>query len=457
MQLIRKHKITTTQMITGGFFLAIFIGGILLSLPIASKSGQFTPLVDSFFASTTSVCVTGLTTVVTVDHWNLFGQIVILCLIQFGGLGVVTFVTSIFLIMKRRITLSDRMLIQEAYNLETLQGLVKLTIWIMKGTFLVEAVGALLYSFQFVPEFGLVHGVWYSIFHAVSAFCNAGIDLIGSASFIPYQTNPLVNINTMLLIIIGGIGYPVWWDIIQKIKIGWKEKLSIRLFFRKLSLHTKIVLITTFSLILFGALFVFINEYGNQMTIGNMNTGQKIMASFFQSITFRTAGFLTVPQEDLKNATSLFGIVMMFIGGSPSGTAGGIKTVTFAILVIAGLSSVRKKECIEILGRRVDDGYVKKSLAIFMFSISTLVVSTICLSVVTERDFLDLLFESASALGTVGLSKNVTMSLTTAGKIIIMATMFLGRVGPITMALSLRVGKDRKSKIQLPEEKVLVG
>jgi len=457
MRLFIKHKFTTTQMITGGFFLAIFLGGLILTLPIASKSREFTPFVDALFMSTTSVCVTGLTTVVTVEHWSLFGQFVILFLMQLGGLGVVTFLTGILLVLKKRVTLKDRLLIQEAYNLSTLKGLVKLTIKIAKGAFLVEGIGAIIYSIQFIPEYGIMKGVWYSIFHAVSAFCNAGIDLIGPTGFFKYQLNPIINLNTMMLIIMGGIGFPVWWDIISKIKMKRKDKTPFGVVLRKFELHTKIAITVTVILILFGATFIFINEFSNDSTIGNMNVAQKIMASFFESVTFRTAGFSTIPQEHLKVSSALIGVILMFIGGSPSGTAGGIKTVTFAVLVIAAVSSVKGKHNLEVYGRRLDDGYVKKSLAIFLFSFTTLMVSTICLSLTMERDLIDILYETASALGTVGLSRNLTPSLPTVGKYIIILTMYLGRIGPLSLALALKVGKNKGKGIQLPEDNVLVG
>lgn len=457
MLIFKNFKFSTTQMITAGFLIAIFIGGCILTLPIASKSGEATPFVDALFTATTSICVTGLTTVVTAEHWSLFGQIVILALIQFGGFGVVTFTTTILLILRKRITLMDRLLIQDAYNLDTLKGLVKLTIKIMQGTLIVEGIGAIFFSFQFIPEFGIMKGIWYSIFHAISAFCNAGIDLIGPTSFVPYQTNPLISINTMLLIILGGIGYPVWWDLIKKSKLALKEQFSIKKFVQKMELHTKIALTVTAFLILFGATFIFLNEYNNDLTLGKLNFGQKIMASFFQSVTFRTAGYFTIPQEGLKISSAFIGVILMFIGGSPSGTAGGIKTVTMAVLILAALSSIKGKQDVEIYHRKIVDGYVKKALAVFLFSFTTLMVSTISLSVVENRDFIDILYETASALGTVGLTRNLTSSLSEVGKYIIIITMYLGRIGPISLALALKVSKDRGKGLHLPEEKILVG
>ncbi len=452
-----KNKLTTTQMIVAGFFLAILSGGIILTLPISSRAGEFTSFVDALFTATTAVCVTGLTTVVTAEHWNLFGQVIILLLIQLGGLGIVSFITGILLVLRKRVTLKDRLLIQEAYNLSTLRGLVRLTIRIAKGTFLVEGIGAIVYSFQFIPEYGPLTGIWYSIFHAVSSFCNAGFDLIGPTSFVKYQSNPLINITTMMLIIMGGIGYPVWWNVIEVIKSKRKEKIPFHLLLHRFELHTKVALTVTAILILFGAAFIFINEYHNDLTIGNLNIPEKIMASFFESVTFRTAGYYTIPQEGLKVSSALIGVILMFIGGSPSGTAGGIKTVTFAVLVLAAMSSMKGKSKVEMFKRSLDDGYIKKALAIFFFSFTTLMLSIISLSLFVERDLIDLLYEASSALGTVGLSRNLTPSLPTVGKYIIIFTMYLGRIGPISLALALKVGKNKANMIHLPEEKVQVG
>lgn len=457
MAFFKEHKLTTTQMIVGGFMIAILLGAILLTLPISSNTGEFTSFVDALFTSTSAICVTGLTTLVTVDHWNLFGQIVIIILIQFGGLGVVTFATSILLILGKRITLQNRLLIQESYNLENLNGLVKLTIRILKGTFIVEGVGAFIYMFQFVPEYGFPRGIWYSIFHSISSFCNAGFDLIGNASYVKYHSNVLVNLVTMGLIILGGIGFPVWWDVLHKLHLTRKGKVSPRELFQKFDLHSKVAITMTLILIVGGAIMVFLNEFSNPDTIGNFSLFDKIMASFFQSVTFRTAGYATIPQENLTVSTSLFGIILMFIGGSPSGTAGGIKTVTIAVLLLGAISSIRSKTDIEVYERRILDAYVRKALAVFFFSFTTLMVSTISLSIVMEQDLLDLLFESSSALATVGLSRALTPQLNTAAKIIIIITMYLGRVGPISMALALNISKNKTCRVQMPSSKVIVG
>lgn len=454
---LMKIKFSTTQMIVFGFLAAILIGTALLMLPFATKPGETTTLIDAMFTATTSICVTGLVTVNTLSHWTTFGHVVILILIQFGGLGVVTFTTTILLMMRKRITLRERLLIQEAYNLDTLRGLVRLTIKIMKGTFVVEGIGALLYSIEFIPKYGFISGIGRAIFNAISAFCNAGMDILGDNSLADYVTNPLVNFTTMALIILGGIGFPVWWDVVTKIKKSFKDKFSLKSFARSLRLHTKIAVGTTVLLIVLGTVAIFVMEYHNKGTIGNLSFGQKIMASMFQSVTTRTAGFLTVPQENLSSDSAFISIILMFIGGSPSGTAGGIKTVTFAMIFLAAFSIIRGKQDVELCRRKIADFYIKKALAVILVSASVLFVSTIFLSVVEGGDFLDILFETTSALATVGLSRNLTPSLSTLGKFIVIVTMYLGRIGPMSMALAFNSRGVKENSRHLPGENISVG
>lgn len=449
-------KISTTQMIAFGFLFSIVVGTILLSLPIATRDGSVTPLIDSLFTATTSVCVTGLTTVTTVEHWSLFGQLVILVLIQFGGLGIVTFTTTIMLVIGKRITLKERLLIQDAYNLNTLSGLVKMTQRIIKGTVIVETAGAFFYMFQFIPEFGFFKGVYYSFFHSVSAFCNAGIDVIGDSSFIPYQMNPLVNIVTMLLIVIGGIGFPVWWDILRVIKKTISEDIKLKNMLSRLSLHSKLVLSITVFFILSGFLVVFLAEYHNPNTIGNMSFGNKVMSSFFQSVTTRTAGFAMIPQENFTDTSSFLFLLFMFIGGSPSGTAGGVKTITIGLLVISAISMIKGEHDTTVFRRKISGEALRKSLAVVLISSIVLICTFFGLSIIEKGGFLDTIYESVSALATVGLSRNFTSTLSTAGKIVVILTMYLGRIGPITMALAFNTKRSKKGK-SFPEEKVMVG
>lgn len=452
----KKRRFSTTRMIAFGFLAGIVLGTLLLSLPIATRAGIVTPLEDSFFTATTSICVTGLTTVTMAEHWSFFGQFVILFLIQFGGLGVVTFTTTIFLLLGKRVKLSDRLVIQNAYNIDTLSGLVKLTKKIIKFTLIVEGIGALCYSIQFIPEYGFVDGVWYSIFHSVSAFCNAGIDLIGDSSFAQYRDNLLINLVTMGLIVLGGIGFPVWWDVLHITKQAIKKEIKVRSMFRRLTLHSKIVITFTAGMIVLGAVLTLILEYNNPATIGELSFGKKMLSSLFQSVTTRTAGFATIPQQNFKDATSILYLVWMFIGGSPSGTAGGIKTVTVAVILLSTISIIRGKKDIEIFQRRISDQYLKKGLAVVTVSFLVLVVTTIALTAIQNSSFLDTLYETTSAIGTVGLTRNMTGSLKTAGKILVMITMYLGRIGPITMALAINASKHHGEK-SLPEGKILVG
>jgi len=358
MALIKKG-LTTTQIIVGGFAAAIFIGSLLLMLPIAAKTNTATPYIDALFTSTTSICVTGLVTVVTAEHWSFFGQVVIMLLIELGGLGVVTFTTGVLMIFRRRITLKDRLLIQDAYNLNTLKGLVRLTRRIVRGTLVVEGVGALLYMSVFIRDFGFLKGFWMGIFTSVSAFCNAGIDLVGPDSLAPYVSNFTINMTTMLLIIFGGIGFPVWWDIIDAIHSIKAKKNTVKTAVRKLHLHSKIALTMTLILIFGGALLVYLFEYNNPDTMGNYSLGTKILASFFQSVTTRTAGFFTISQGGMRPSTVILSILLMFTGGSPSGTAGGIKTVTLAVVVLAAVSMIKGNNSIEAYHRKIADAYVK--------------------------------------------------------------------------------------------------
>lgn len=448
---------TPIQIIAYGFLGAILIGSVLLVLPISAKEGQTTAYIDALFTATSAICVTGLTTLTTADHWSLFGQFVMLCLIQFGGLGVITVTTSILLLLHKRITLSERILIQDAYNLNTLGGLVKLTIRVLKGTFLIEGIGAISFAVQFIPEFGVLPGIWRAIFHSVSAFCNAGLDLIGPNSFMPYADNILINITTILLIIVGGIGFPVWWDIVRVINKLKDENFKAKFLFKKLELHSKVAIVTTICLIVSGAVLILCLEYSNENTIGNMPLWEKIMASFFQSVTTRTAGFLTISQDGLRESTAFLCILLMFIGGSPSGTAGGIKTVTIATLVISTLAVIKGKPDAELFHRKINYGYCRKALAVSCFSLLVLIVSTFGLSIVQNADFLDILFESTSAIGTVGLTRGITPDLSGIGKAIIILTMYLGRIGPITLALVLNPQKNKGQACILPEEQVLIG
>ena len=435
------------------FLVLILAGSLLLALPISSASGEAVPYQDALFTATTAACVTGLVTLPTVTAWSVFGQAVILVLIQVGGLGVVTIMSALMILLHRRMGIGDRLLLQDAFNLNSLSGIVRFVKRVLLGTFLVEGLGALLYMTVFVPEFG-PRGIWISVFTSISAFCNAGIDIIAENSLCNYATNPIINTVTSLLIILGGIGYIVWWDVMGLGK-GTAGKKRRR--FRNLSLHSKIAITTTLILIFGGGMLIFLFEYDNPLTIGNLSAFDKIQVSLFQSVTTRTAGFATVPQQDLTNASSILCLLLMFIGGSPVGTAGGIKTVTFAVLMVSALATIQNKQDVSLYNRNIAKQAVSKAVAVTVMSFSIMFTSTVLLSAVSGADALDILYETVSATATVGLTRDLTPYLNTAGKAIIIGTMYLGRVGPISLALALNSGKKRQNIIKNPTEDISVG
>lgn len=451
MKKSKKLSLSTTHIIMLSFVCAVAVGSILLALPVSSATGEPVPYIDALFTAVTSTCVTGLVTVTTAETWSIFGQAVILLLIQTGGLGIITVMSGIMLIINKNLGLNDRVLVQDAFNLNTLSGLSAFVKRVFAGTAVIEGIGALLYMTVFVPEFG-PRGIWISVFNSVSAFCNAGIDIIGNDSLCSYVTNPIINSVTCALIIMGGIGYIVWWDVIRAVKNHRGSRP-----FRFLTLQSKIALVSTAVLILSGAVLIFVFEYGNPSTTGNFNIFEKIQFSLFQSVTTRTAGFATVPQENLTESSALVCLVLMFIGGSPVGTAGGIKTVTFAVLVITALSAIRNKNSTEIFSRSISVRTVRKALSVALMAFGIMAVSTVLLSAVTDADTLDVLYETVSATATVGLTRNLTCSLDTAGKIIIMLTMYLGRVGPISLAVAFNLRKENLNTVRCPEEEISVG
>ena len=447
-------KLTTTQIIMLSFVLGILIGSILLSLPISSATGKPIAYIDALFTATTSVCVTGLVTVPTVSTWSTFGHIVILILIQIGGLGIITVISGFLIILNQRIGIGERILIQDAFNLNTMSGMVKFIKKVLIGTVLVEGIGAFFYLFVFIPEFGISRGIWISVFNSVSAFCNAGIDIIAEDSLCRYVSNPLINIVTGFLIIVGGIGYIVWWDFIQVLKNFRIHKWRC---FTRLSLHSKIAVSITSLLIIVGTVCILIFEYNNPLTIGNFTLVDKIQASFFQSITTRTAGFLTIPQENFTNSSALISLILMFIGGSPVGTAGGIKTVTIAVLFLSAWATIKNKDEVDIYNRRIGEEAIRKSVAVAAASFAIMFLSTIFLSAVTKADFLDILYETVSATATVGLTRSLTSTLNVLGKIIIILTMYLGRVGPISLLLAFNTKRGNKNIVKNPKEDISVG
>ena len=401
----RRRKAQSAQLIPLSFLGAIIVGTILLMLPISTADGNGGGLLTSLFTATTSICVTGLVVVDTYAYWSLFGKIVILIMIQLGGLGIISVTSILMLMVSKKMSLSQTVLLHDAFNLNSPGGLKKFLLGVFKGTFLVEGIGALLYMPVFIPQFGAVKGIWVSVFTAISAFCNAGIDIIGPDSLCQYNNNPLVMFNTMMLIIMGGLGYVVWFDVQHKVITGIKKKYSFAVIVRKLSEHTKLVLSLTLFLIVSGAIGVLIMEYTNPDTLGPMSFGQKLMNAYFQSITFRTAGFAAVPQQNLREVTCSMGDLFMFIGGSPVGTAGGVKTVTFFALFANAVAFIRSRNETVVFGRRLDEGLIKKASAIIMVSFSVTLIFLLLLMMTNDVNAVDASYEMFSATATVGLSR----------------------------------------------------
>ena len=451
--MLKKRSLSTTQIILLSFLIAILVGSALLSLPISSATGEAVPYIDALFTATTSTCVTGLVTVPTVSTWSVFGQVVILILIQIGGLGIITIMTGLMMLVNRKLGIGDRLLLQDAFNLNTMAGLIKFVKNVLFGTLIVEGIGALLYMFVFIPDFG-ARGIWISVYTSVSAFCNAGIDIMAENSLCNYATNPLINIVTSLLIILGGLGYVVWWDVLRVLKARTPENRKV---FRHLTLHSKIAITATLLLIFVGGTLIFAFEYSNPLTIGNMSVLEKIEVSLFQSVTTRTAGFASIPQENLTNASALVSILLMMIGGSPVGTAGGMKTVTMAVLFCSALATIRGKKHASLFGRSISSESIRKAVAVSVSFLSIFVISTIALLASNDASMLDVVYETMSATATVGLSRNFTASLNLFGKLIIIFTMYFGRVGPISLAIALGSKSEAQNVISEPTEEISIG
>ena len=453
----RKVRLSTMQIIALGFFGVIFLGGLILWLPVCNQKPI--AFIDALFTSVTSVCVTGLVTVVPAEQFTLLGKVVVLILIQIGGLGVIACTAAFFLLLRKRITMKGRIMIQQAYGLDTLSGMVRFVIRILKGTFFVEGIGAVLFAIKFVPEFGAARGIWYGVFHSVSAFCNAGIDIIGNDSFIRYVDSPLVNFTTMFLIVMGGLGFPVWYDVITTVRQEGAKKVPRRRFLTRLGLQSKIVLTMTAFLILAGALGFFVLEFNNPDTIGSLSVPEKAMASAFQSVTTRTAGYASVPQSGLTDSSKMLGCILMFIGGSPAGTAGGIKTTTAAMLLLTAASVLRGTRDTECFGRKLENGVVRSGITIMLLTFLFWLAGVTALSVFEPgKDFIDLMYEASSAIGTVGLTADLTPQLTAASHVVLMSMMYVGRIGPVTMALVFAGKADKSAQFrELPEKKIMLG
>ena len=433
-----------------GFLAMILLGTVLLALPAASRNGKGISLFDSLFTATSAVCVTGLVAVDTGTTFSLFGQVVLLVLIQVGGLGFMVFATMIMVALGRKISIRGRMLIRESMNGASLSDLGRLTWIYLLLSLAIEVVGMILLSIRLVPLWGWKHGIWMALFHAVSAFCNAGFDLFGNyASLTAFSGDPLVLLTVAVLIILGGLGFAVIL-----------ETLRSRQGFRNLSLHTRIVLLTTLGLILTGTVFYWLAERTNAETLAGFGEGEKLLNAFFQSVTMRTAGFNSFDLSRFRDGSKLFSSVLMMIGASPASTGGGIKTTTFAALILLMLSVVRGENEVNVARRRLSGDITRRALAVSMLFLTTLVTGTLVISFIENRRFplADILFEASSAMGTVGVSAIGTPALRPASRAILIPMMFLGRVGPLTLAFAVakRQGKI-KTLSKYPEERIMIG
>ena len=439
----KKNRFTSFQIIILGFIAVILIGALLLMLPVSSKAGIITPFNEALFTSTSAVCVTGLVVQDTATYWSWFGQGIILVLIQIGGLGVITIAVSFALLSGRKISLMQRSVMQEAISAPKVGGIVRLTGFVLKGTFLVEFTAAFIMMPVFVKDFG-AKGIWMAIFHSISAFCNAGFDLMGTenvkyASLTSYISHPLINITIMLLIIIGGIGFLTWEDIL-------KNKYRIKSY----RMQTKVILTTSLLLILFPAFFFFFRDFAD------MPMQERIFSSLFQAVTPRTAGFNTADLTMMTEDGLGIVIALMLVGGSPGSTAGGMKTTTLAVLIANTLACFRRKEDAQMFGRRIENSTVKNAATIFMMYIVFFFGGAIVISAVEDLSFSTCLFETASAIGTVGLTLGITPGLGVISQIILMILMFLGRVGGLTLIYAALSGSGKKIS-KLPQEKMTVG
>ena len=453
-QIVKKHinvwrDISPMKIILAGYCLIILVGTLLLSLPVAAKGSVWTPLSDCFFTATSATCVTGLVRYDTFSHWTLFGQLVILGMIQIGGIGFMTVTIFVLVIARRKIGLSQRSLMQNSISAPQLGGIVRTTKFIAFGTLVVESVGAFLLAFDFVPRFGWKKGIYYSIFHSISAFCNAGFDLMGGttgefSSLTGLETNYYVNTIIMLLIFVGGLGFLVWADLLEK-----------KFRFRKLALQSKMVLSISTGLVFVGAIVIFLLEKNGSM-MAHLSMPEKILSSFFQSVSTRTAGFNTSNLAEMTEPGIFVMICLMLIGGSTGSTAGGIKTTTFWVLCISIFATFGRRKNIEAFGRRIEEGITRTASCVFMTYLLLIISTTIIISGIEGLPVLAVLFETTSAMATVGLTVGITPELGMVSKMILTFLMLCGRVGSVTMLLAFSSEKRVKTS-RLALEKVQVG
>jgi len=449
IQLIyRRNGFNPMPSIAASFAVLILVGSLLLSLPAASAGPRPVRWFDALFTSTSAVCVTGLVVRDTGTAFSTFGHVVLLILIQVGGLGFMTFATLILRLAGRNVSLKGRMIMRDALNEDMLGGVARLMQWVIGSTFVVELTGAALFSVRMIPRYGVAKGLFYALFHAVSAFCNAGFDLFGGgASLTGYAGDALMCLTAIALVLVGGFGFSALNDIVTKRR------------FRRLRLHTKLVVVSYFSLMLVSFVLVLALEWSNPATLGPMPVGQKLLNALFQAVTLRTAGFNTYDQQAQRDCTKLICCFMMLIGAAPASTGGGIKVTTLAILFLTVRMVARGENNIKVFERRIESSVIQRTVTIVMLAVTLVFVDVCALTLMQPgAAFLDLLYECASAMGTVGISAIGSASLAPLARLLIILTMFAGRVGPLTLALLLtRKQNHAKELIQYPEEHVMIG
>ena len=437
-----KISLNPPLVLSLGFAILISLGGILLSLPFFTKSGQATDLIDSFFVAASASCVTGLTPVNTLEHWNTYGHVLLIILIQIGGLGVMSLASIIPLILGKKIGMKSRQILKEQLNVESLEGMIVLFKYVLIFTFGTEILGAILLSIRFVPLYGMGEGIWISIFHSISAFCNAGFDILGDSIY-PLRDDMLVNLTLSFLVIVGGLGFVV------------TSELFRRRSFKKMSTHSKLVLMMTAILLFLGTVvFYFLERRGGVLAEESLKGS--ILESFFQSVVARTAGFYSVDLSKIKDSTALMLMGLMFVGGSPGSTAGGIKTTTLGVLILSTAAVIRGENEPVVFGRHIGTDVIRKALAIFLVSFGIVLSVSFILTITENAGLVDIMYETVSALATVGASKGLTADLSRVGKILITICMYLGRLGPMTMAFAFGM-KVKKSPIRYPESFISIG
>lgn len=448
MIFLGKIKANSTQLIALGFASIILLGALLLSLPAASRDGSSLPFADALFTSTSATCVTGLVVYDTYTQFSLFGQIVILCLIQIGGLGFMTVATLFLMMARRKIGLAERGVLTEAVSAFHIGGIVRLIRRIIVCVAIFEGTGAILLFIRFAPQMGAATGAYYAVFHAISAFCNAGFDLMGRfapyTSLIPYQSDVLVNLTVMSLIVIGGLGFVVWDDMIEH-----------KLRYARYRLHTKLVLLSTLFLIAGGAVLFYVMEKGG--TLAEMSPLGKLLASLFQSVTPRTAGFNTVDTAALTEGGTVLSMLLMLIGASPGSTGGGIKTTTVMVIMLTTISYIRNSEDINIFHRRLEDDVLKRTYCSATIYVMLSILGILLLITTQGLPVRDTAFEVLSAIGTVGLSTGITRELNTLSRLIIILLMYSGRIGSLTLAMAIAARLNKKTGFRNPEEKIIIG